>query len=315
MRMLRIGEGTKGEEGYTTRFGGKFTDLSRHPEENYGGSTAAGAYQIMRYTFWWLSGQELDENNKKTGIYKINHDYVKKYKIQDYKQESQDKLCLAIFKHKRPGIIEFVVKDKIEKAIRDIASLEWASLPHIGDNSKYNYKGKPQPATPIKKCLSDYEKFLKEELAEKSDLHLKKGFLKEFGFNCCDNEIKSQETTKVKYDIDKAVSYIKTHAEKKSTSLCAKYVRLAIEAGGLESSAVKRNAQNYLTILKDLGFTEEETTSYIKGDIVVFGIPKGHDNGHIAMYTGSEWISDFKQNSIIVNDVYTNAKKTIFRWK
>ena len=123
------------------------------------------------------------------------------------------------------------------------------------------------------------------------------------------------DLTYIKYDIDKAVSYIKTHAEKKSTSLCAKYVRLAIEAGGLESSAVKRNAQNYLTILKDLGFTEEETTSYIKGDIVVFGIPKGHDNGHIAMYTGSEWISDFKQNSIIVNDVYTNAKKTIFRWK
>jgi hypothetical protein len=32
MRMLRVGEGTVGEVGYTTRFGGTFTDMTTHPQ-------------------------------------------------------------------------------------------------------------------------------------------------------------------------------------------------------------------------------------------------------------------------------------------
>jgi len=31
-----------------------------------------------------------------------------------------------------------------------------------------------------------------------------------------------------------------------------------------------------------------------KGDIVVIGANKNHKAGHIAMYNGSQWISDFK---------------------
>ncbi|MDR7371312.1 glycoside hydrolase family 104 protein [Flavobacterium aquidurense] len=191
MRMLRVGEGTDGEFGYTTAFdNNKITDLSSHPQKNYGGSTAAGAYQIMRYTWWWLNGEELDENNLKTGIYIEKHDYIKKYKIPDYTQESQDKVCLIIMKHKRKGLLDLIISNQIEKAIRNIASLEWASLPHIENNSKYKYKGKQQPATPMADCLKNYETFLKEELSNKQtwNLHIKNGFLKEFGYNCCDNE-------------------------------------------------------------------------------------------------------------------------------
>ncbi|MDR2917518.1 MAG: M23 family metallopeptidase [Tannerella sp.] len=166
----------------------KITDLNKHPEKDYGGSTAAGAYQIMRYTWWWLNGEKLTDKYKKAGIYEESHDYIKKYNITDFRQESQDKLCIIIMKHKRPGLLDLIKKGEIEKAIRSIASLEWASLPHDGDNSYYKFKGKPQPATPMKQCIEDFDIFFKEEQEGKSDLHLKKGFLREFGESCkCEN--------------------------------------------------------------------------------------------------------------------------------
>lgn len=208
MRMVRVGEATgelikfydkkqkktvyiarDPEKGYRTAFGGNtITDLSTHPQKNYGGSTAAGAYQIMRYTWWWLNGEKLNDDNTKAGVYEKAHDYVKKYKIKDYSPASQDKLCVIIFKHKQKGLLDLIVKDEIEKAIRNQGSGEWASLPHKGDNSRYKFNGKPQPATPFKVCMEHYNKFLKEELEGKSYLHLEKGFLKEFGITTCNKQ-------------------------------------------------------------------------------------------------------------------------------
>ncbi|WP_427871579.1 PAAR-like protein [Flavobacterium sp. MMS24-S5] len=204
MRMLRVGEGT-GElikswdkntkeiiyinhdfqKGYTTAFGGNIiTDLSTHPQKNYGGSTAAGAYQIMRYTWWWLNGEELDENNLKTGIYKVSHDYIKKYKIEDYKEESQDKICVILMKSQRSNLIKKIIKNDIENAIRKDGCFIWASLPEVGNESHYFYNGVRQPATPMKKCIEHYQKFLKEELLGITNLHLQSGFLSEFNESC-----------------------------------------------------------------------------------------------------------------------------------
>ncbi|MGH9406013.1 MAG: hypothetical protein ACRD3D_09290 [Terriglobia bacterium] len=36
-----------------------------------------------------------------------------------------------------------------------------------------------------------------------------------------------------------------------------------------------------------------------KGDIVVFGGNKSHPYGHIEVYSGKGWVSDFKQHSMI----------------
>lgn len=207
IRMVRVGEGT-GEviksynkkketiyiphdfqKGYTTAFGGNvITDLSSHPQKNYGGSTAAGAYQVMRYKWWELNGEILDKDNQKTGKYRSSTDYIKKYKITDYQPESQDKICLIIMKTQRPNLIGLIIKNDIENAIRKDACLIWASLPEVGDSSHYFYKGSRQPATPMEICLEHYNTFLKEELAGVSKLHLKKGFLKEFDYDCCTDD-------------------------------------------------------------------------------------------------------------------------------
>ena len=188
MRMLRKGEGTDNEKGYTTLYSGKqFTDLSKHPEiviksGNYS-SSAAGAYQIMRYTWWWLNGEDLTKDLKKAGKYNELHDYVKKYNIIDFKPESQDKLCIILFRHKQnKKFLDLIIDNKPKEAMENFGSYEWASLPP----GRYG-----QPTQTMNDALNYYEKCLKDELLGISNLHLKKGFLKEFGYDICNDSNKS----------------------------------------------------------------------------------------------------------------------------
>lgn len=217
MRMLRVKEGSQGESGYTKLFGhGNFTkpphnkDMSTHPKIviTAGGysSSAAGAYQIMQDTYKGFQGYYQDK--QKNWHYSEGINYIKKYKISSFDQESQDKLCLVIFKHNylqkrahaffykedgtpRQGrskfndaygdIIQMIIDDNFDKALLT-SSLCWASLP----DAPYG-----QPTGTKEECKVNYEKFLKEEIAGKSDLHLKEGFLKEFGYTCCDGNNES----------------------------------------------------------------------------------------------------------------------------
>ena len=355
IRMVRVGEGT-GELikssrynkekkkkvivyiphdfqiGYTTAFGGhKITDLTTHPQIVYNKkSSAAGAYQVMRYTWWWLNGEELDKKNNKTGKYNSSHDYIKKYKIPDFTAESQDKICIALMKAQRPDLIKKIILNNIESAIKEDGSRIWASLPEDNIHSHYKLDGKLQPSTPLKTCLEHYNKFLKEELAGISNLHLKKGFLKEFGYECCGTEPAkvslppssplSTSSPKKGYDIEAAVNYINNNAESKSKGKCALYVRKAINAGDLKG--LSGHAREYYTTnkLEKAGFTKVgtdiEKIQLKKGDIVAFAGVKGHPYGHIAMWNETQWVSDFKQKSFWVAKQYSVEKKyIIFRWQ
>jgi hypothetical protein len=132
------------------------------------------------------------------------------YDINGFDEETQDKLCLTILKHnylsKRPStffnpkdngqintekkeqrkifenaygdILQLIIDGNLEKATL-IASLCWASLP----GAPY---GQPTHLKTFAEVKAKYEEFLKEELEAKSKvLHLKKGFLREFGYVNC----------------------------------------------------------------------------------------------------------------------------------
>ncbi|MBF4466253.1 glycoside hydrolase family 104 protein [Flavobacterium sp. LC2016-12] len=233
LRMLRVGEGTDSERGYTTQFSGKqFSNMSNHPHEiisaNGYFSSAAGAYQIMSDTY---DGLET---------------YRTKYNILNFNQESQDRLCIVILKHNyttdRPNsfynpiywknkdktirdveketkikdrrkkfkgqqadIIKLIIDNDIKKATL-LSSLCWASLP----DSPYG-----QPTKTIQECKANYEKFLKEELTNQQTwkLHLKEGFLKEFGYSCCAEQTEFQSGSCDKcnenhYDVAKTEHWI-----------------------------------------------------------------------------------------------------------
>lgn len=170
MRMIRVCEGTAGEEGYERLFGGEsfikhyHKTFSTHPQikikrknKKTGKvyiSSAAGAYQIMGYTW----------DDPSTVLRR------KKYNIQDFTPESQDLLCVVILKEKvRDNALNMIIDNEIKKAIQSSCSYEWASLPP----SRHN-----QPTKTLDECLKFYESFLMEELAGKTSLKIENGFLK-----------------------------------------------------------------------------------------------------------------------------------------
>lgn len=108
------------------------------------------------------------------------------------------------------------------------------------------------------------------------------------------------------YDPIKAVESAIENAEGRSQSLCAKYVREAIQNGGISIIARPSCAYHYKDFLPILGYYTVEKP-YKKGDVVVW-MPTGERKyGHIAIFTGDGWVSDFKQKSFYVHSDYVKS--------
>jgi muramidase (phage lysozyme) len=114
LRVIRAGEGTAGETGYRTLFGGGlFESFADHPRQRItrkmGGrnitSTAAGAYQFLSSTW--------DETRRLM-------------KLTDFSPRSQDLGALGRIAAR--GALEDVKAGRFDKAIKKIAA-EWASMP------------------------------------------------------------------------------------------------------------------------------------------------------------------------------------------
>ena len=110
LKMIRIGEGTSGVNGYKTLYGGTlFNDYSKHPNIKITAgawtSTAAGAYQFLFRTW---------------------NELATKYNIKDFTPESQD--LGAIIKIDERGALDLVKAGKFDEAVKKV-NKEWASLP------------------------------------------------------------------------------------------------------------------------------------------------------------------------------------------
>lgn len=110
------------------------------------------------------------------------------------------------------------------------------------------------------------------------------------------------------YDVKAATDYLRAHAHSTSQGQCARAVREALEAGGLCTDGRPGSAKDYDSFLPSLGFYEVDPNNYIPqaGDIVVHEAKEGHEHGHIAMYDGSDWISDFIQRDMFGGRAYRN---------
>jgi surface antigen len=105
----------------------------------------------------------------------------------------------------------------------------------------------------------------------------------------------------VEIDLDKTIKHLQDNAQPKSLGYCARYVRQAINAGGLVLSSQPGSAKNYGPPLVKVGYKAQPQTGYVAqvGDIFVMQPSNGPDgHGHIAMFDGSVWISDFKQRDM-----------------
>ena len=83
------------------------------------------------------------------------------------------------------------------------------------------------------------------------------------------------------------------------TGNCGTFCRRALEAGGFDTGASDRprSAGNWGPYFEGRGASKVSNENYVpqKGDIAVFAITPKHENGHVQIYDGKQWISDFKQ--------------------
>ncbi len=117
-------------------------------------------------------------------------------------------------------------------------------------------------------------------------------------------------------DMDAAVKYLVSHAKPKSVHLCAGYVARALHAGGFKFRD-QSAAYQYRTngILTSIGYKEiPKPSSFKKGDITITERNSHHKYGHMAMYSGKQWISDFKQRSEFVYDRKTQPPVHYYRY-
>lgn len=106
-----------------------------------------------------------------------------------------------------------------------------------------------------------------------------------------------------------AGNWAKIHAETGPTNNCATYVRKAIYAGGIIVTNT-RNAKDYGPMLEAAGFRKISATQPPQlGDVVVIQPYKGgHPAGHMAIYDGQAWYSDFKQRDFWGGPGYRSAQ-------
>jgi len=136
LATIRFAEGTLRDSGYTTGFGFvHISDLSRHPMTVWWGSSAAGAYQFMNYT-WPGVAEALG--------------------LKDFTPLSQDLAALHQMAYKHGIDLNSYTDADFNRVINKLAP-EWASLPMPDGNSKYMFKGKPQPARSMDSLWNVYK--------------------------------------------------------------------------------------------------------------------------------------------------------------
>lgn len=87
-------------------------------------------------------------------------------------------------------------------------------------------------------------------------------------------------------------------ANSKSVKRCALYVRKALQSAGYKFTPQPSAYQYAHGTLAGAGFTKISNNNYVPqvGDVVVFNRTSKNPHGHIQIYDGSQWISDFRQN-------------------
>ena len=112
--------------------------------------------------------------------------------------------------------------------------------------------------------------------------------------------------------------WMDAHALSRSSHHCAMYCRLGMEAAGLNTGDRPQSgdAGDYGPFLLRHGAQTVPQDAYTPqvGDVVVFDKTALHPHGHIEMYDGQHWVSDFKQRSFSpYYDANSSSPFTIYR--
>ena len=115
------------------------------------------------------------------------------------------------------------------------------------------------------------------------------------------------------------INYGFANAQDNNEDCHARAIRLSLEAGGLNTKGYPMLSKDYGPFLSKLGFSLITTINYFPkaGDMRVFQpYPGGDSPGHVDMFNGSQWVSDFKEANFWPSAKYKKYHPgyQIFRW-
>lgn len=116
--------------------------------------------------------------------------------------------------------------------------------------------------------------------------------------------------------IHRLISWLDAHAHLHSTHHCAASVRRAMEAAGMSTADRPGDAGDYGPFLMRHGAQVIPPESYEPkaGDIAVFDKTEDHPAGHVQIYDGHQWVSDFMQHGFSpYRDQETTPGVTVYR--
>jgi hypothetical protein len=104
-----------------------------------------------------------------------------------------------------------------------------------------------------------------------------------------------------------------------SINLCAMYVRRAIERSHKKITRRKMNmkqqrcAFDYGISLINSGFQVVNEPLEI-GDVAIYQVTSTSPYGHIQIFTGTSWVSDYRQPSKFPDETYIDAVPVYYRF-
>jgi uncharacterized protein RhaS with RHS repeats len=100
-------------------------------------------------------------------------------------------------------------------------------------------------------------------------------------------------------NVQKFVDFMNNQADgvTKSKGDCAQSVKRGLAAGfGVKSVPLSNGPHNYGPGLEKLGSRPiDKHSSLMPGDVMIFQPMQGRKNGHIQMWNGTQWVSDYMQ--------------------
>lgn len=100
-------------------------------------------------------------------------------------------------------------------------------------------------------------------------------------------------------DIDKFTSKLQGISRQTSSKKCAKSIRIALESAGAQFKSHPVAASDWGNTLMKIGYRQinPKFDAPKQGDIYIIRRTSKHTYGHIAGFTGTQWVSDFRQKS------------------
>ncbi|NNH00110.1 peptidoglycan amidohydrolase family protein [Acinetobacter sp. ANC 5414] len=115
-----------------------------------------------------------------------------------------------------------------------------------------------------------------------------------------------QKNTGIPYlDVRKFTQKLHSMSSATSTKKCARSIRIALQSAGAKIVNHPVAAADWGNTLQTIGYKKINPSfnNPKEGDIYIIHRTQKHVYGHIAAYTGRQWVSDFRQNS---HAVYKN---------